>query len=73
MKIHQLLSGVPVVINNEEQHFIDEHRENVSLSSLDEHGQWVAQNLVRKNVYQLTKDNKNIVINPTHEIKQQSI
>jgi hypothetical protein len=73
MKIHQLLSGVPVVINNEEQHFIDEHRENVSLSSLDEHGQWVAQNLVRKNVYQLTKDNKNIVINQNHETKQQSI
>jgi len=73
MKIHQLLSGVPVVINNEEQHFIDEHRENVSLSSLDEHGQWIAQNLVRKNVYQLTKDNKNLVINQNHETKQPSI
>lgn len=73
MKIHQLLDGISVVINNEEQHFIEDHHANVSLSSLDEHDQWIAQNLVRKNVYQLTKDNKNIVINRDHETKQQSI
>jgi hypothetical protein len=73
MKIHQLLDGVPIVINNEEQHFIEDHRASISLSSLDEHDQWIAQNLVRKNVYQLTKDNKSIVINQDHETKQQFI
>lgn len=73
MRIHQLLGGVSVVITNEEKNFIQTHNDNVSISSLDDHETWVAQNLVRKNVYQLTKDSKNIVINRDHENKQSTI
>jgi hypothetical protein len=73
MKIHQLLDSVSIIITNEEYNFINGHSENVPLSSLDEHGVWVAQNLVRKNVYQLTKDNKHIVINKGYDTKQSII
>lgn len=63
MKIHHLLGGISIAITNEERNFIKAHSEPTSLSSLDEHGHWLAQNLVRKNVYTLTNDSKYIVIN----------
>lgn len=56
MKIHQILNGVGIVINNEEHEFIDRNGETVYLNMLDEHSQWVAQNLVRKGVYGISKD-----------------
>jgi hypothetical protein len=73
MKIHQLLDSVSIIITNEERSFIDGHQEHIPLSSLDDHEVWVAQNLVRKNVYQLTKDNRHIVINKGHENQQSTI
>lgn len=72
MKIHHLLNSVSIIITNEERSFINSHQEHIPLSSLDDHEVWVAQNLVRKNVYQLTNDNKHIVINKGYE-NQQSI
>lgn len=69
MKIHQLVGTIPIVVTNEEKRFIKGHPDNVPLSALDDHELWIAQNLVRKNVYQLTNDNKNIVINNGNEIK----
>lgn len=73
MKIHHLLGSVSIIITNEERNFINDHSENIPLSSLDDHGVWVAQNLVRKNVYRLTKDNKYIVINKGHETQHSTI
>lgn len=73
MKIHQLLNSVSIIITNEERSFIKGHNDTIPLSSLDAHEVWVAQNLVRKNVYQLTNDNKDIVINRGHENKQPTI
>lgn len=67
MKIHQLLGEPSIAITNEEHSFIKKYNDSVSLSSLNEHESWVAQNLVRKNVYKLTKDSKNIVINKGHD------
>jgi hypothetical protein len=60
MKIHQLLSGVGVAITNEEQQFISRHDNNVRLSSLDDHDVWLAQSLVRKGVYSISKDNSTL-------------
>ena len=57
MKIHQLLSGVGVMITNEEQTFIDNHENHVKITSLDDHDQWLAQSLVRKGIYSISKDN----------------
>ena len=73
MKIHQLIQGPSIAITNEEKNFIDSHGERVSLYSLNEHEIWLAQNLVRKQVYVLTKDNRYIVINKSNESKNPSI
>jgi uncharacterized protein YlxP (DUF503 family) len=61
MKIAQLLSGVSIAITNEERRFIDKHQTQVSITSLDEHDQWLAQNLVRKGVYAISKDSRSII------------
>lgn len=63
MRLHQLINGISIAITNEEREFIRSHSDVISLSGLNEHDLWLAQNLVRKNVYQLTSDSKNIVIN----------
>lgn len=61
MKIQQLLSGIRMPITNEEHRFIETHDNNIRLSSLDEHDQWLAQNLVRKGVYAISKDSNTLV------------
>lgn len=60
MKIHQLLDGIGVAITNEEQQFISRHDNNVRLSSLDDHDVWLAQSLVRKGVYSISKDSSTL-------------
>ena len=67
MKIHHLLDRASIAITNEEHSFINAHHTSISLSSLNERESWIAQNLVRKNVYTLTKDSRNIVINRGQE------
>jgi hypothetical protein len=61
MKIGQLLSGMHIVLTNEEQSFVKRHKDSVSITSLDEHDQWLAQNLVRKGIYSISKDSQTIV------------
>jgi hypothetical protein len=67
MKIHHLLDGISIAITNEERKFINTHHKEIPLSALDAHDTWLAQNLVRKDVYKLTNDNKYIVINRGQE------
>jgi hypothetical protein len=66
MKIVQLLSGFPTAITNEEQEFVRRHPTEVTITSLDEHNQVVAQNLVRKGIYSISKDDRRL-INNCHE------
>lgn len=61
MKIYQLLKDVAVPLNNEEHHFVESHGDRIKLTSLDEHQLWMAQNLVRKGVYDVSKDNNHIL------------
>lgn len=61
MKIHQLLGGIQLPITNEEHQFIKKHQDYVRISALDEHSQYVAQNLVRKGVYSISKDNNTLI------------
>jgi hypothetical protein len=63
MKIRQLISGLGIVINNEENRFIESHNNTIKLTALDSHDQWVAQGLVRKGVYKIGKDNVTLVRN----------
>lgn len=60
MKIAQLLSGLGLYLTNEERQFVKKHPE-VAISSLDEHNTWLAQNLVRKGAYTISKDNNTLV------------
>lgn len=73
MKIHQLLKDVPIIITNEERQFIQKFQSLIPLSSLSEHDVWTAQNLVRKGVYKLTNDSKNIILNKNHAGKNKSL
>lgn len=61
MKISQLISGVGIAITNEEQKFIDKHGDAVKITSLDHHDQWLAQNMVRKGVYEVGQDNMTLI------------
>ena len=63
MKIHQLLSGIDISISNEEYRFIESHDQSVKITSLDEHDQWLAQSLVRKGIYSISKDNVTLTKN----------
>jgi hypothetical protein len=70
MKIAQLLSGVSIVVTNEEQQFIDTHKNQVKITSLDNHDQWLAQNMVRKGLYSISNDNTTLLKN-LHETNPQ--
>jgi hypothetical protein len=61
MKIHQLIGGPTIALTNEETSFVTKHNDQVKLTSLDDHDQWLAQSLVRKGVYQISKDSTTLV------------
>ena len=63
MKIQQLISGPSIHLTNEETQFVKKHHDQVKITSLDEHDQWLAQALVRKGVYQISKDNNTLLNN----------
>ena len=62
MRIHQLIDSPSVVVTNEEKTFIDQHGNDVAVLLLDDHKKWVAQNLVRKGVYELSKDGRYLLL-----------
>jgi hypothetical protein len=61
MRIHQLVSGPSIALTNEETKFVKKHSDQVKITSLDEHDQWLAQNLIRKGVYAISKDNNTLI------------
>lgn len=63
MKIHQLLGGVSIALTNEETAFVNKHSNQVRITSLDEHDQWLAQGLVRKGIYNISKDSTTLIKN----------
>jgi hypothetical protein len=60
MKIYQLLD-IPVILNNEEERFLESHSDRLSIDSLYEREYIVAQNLVRKGVYSISNDSKHLI------------
>jgi hypothetical protein len=60
MKIYQLLD-IPVILNNEEEQFLESHSDRLSIDSLYEREYIVAQNLVRKGVYSISNDSKHLI------------
>lgn len=64
MKIHHLLDNLDVALSNEENKFINSNSDVISLDSLHDRESLIAHNLVRKGVYDISKDS-------THLIKQE--
>lgn len=63
MRLHEINNGVPVILNNEEQKFVKTFRNHVLINSLNEHEKWIAQNLVRKNVYTIIDNDRYLKLN----------
>lgn len=62
MRIHQLL-GHGVILTNEENEFVNIHPSKIEIQSLVERSRIVAHNLVRKGVYQISKDSTYLIKN----------
>jgi hypothetical protein len=61
VKILDLYSELPIILNNEEKKFVVVHGFRASLSSMNERDQWIAENLIRKGVYNYSHDRAYIV------------
>ncbi len=62
MRIHQILGAPSIILTNEEKAFVDQHHETIPLHSLYDREQVLARNLVRKGVYEISNDNRSIVL-----------
>jgi hypothetical protein len=60
MKIIELIN-FSIPLTNEEQEFISSHPKRVSLSQLMDRDQVLARNLVRKGIYNISKDNQHLI------------
>lgn len=60
MKIVHLLN-ISVPLSNEEDLFVNEHSNEFSIESLMGRDEVVARNLVRKGIYEISKDSKRLV------------
>lgn len=58
MRIHHLLDTPSIILTNEEKDFVDAMGNEIKLHSLRDREQVLAQNLVRKGVYSISKDSK---------------
>lgn len=59
MKIVHLL-GLDVPLSNEENKFVNEHTGLIRIEGLGEREQYIARNLVRKGIYEISKDDQHI-------------
>jgi hypothetical protein len=54
MKIIDVINSIGVVINREEREFVSRYGDDVQLTNLNEREVWLAQNLVRKGLYEIS-------------------
>lgn len=71
MKIYELLDSPQLAISNEEHHFVENHHSTIDLDSLNEREMVIAQNLVRKGLYAISKDSTSI-IRQGNEVEQKT-
>lgn len=60
MRIHQILNGVDIILTNQEKAFVESHGDIINIGSLDDADTFLAQGLVRKGVYQTSKNGDKI-------------
>lgn len=59
MNLQELISSINIFLTNEEKKFVKKYN-TIKISSLDEHTKLIAQNLVRKGVYNISNDNNTL-------------
>jgi hypothetical protein len=60
MRIHHLVDKPSILLTNEENEFIAHMGEEIKVSALRDREQVLAQNLVRKGVYAISKTNETL-------------
>lgn len=61
MRVYELLDSPKLIVTNEEHHFVENHRDHIEISSLQERELVIAQNLVRKGLYSISKDSTTLI------------
>jgi hypothetical protein len=62
MKIHHLLNAPGIVLTNEETEFVNKHAHEIAITSLYDRDEVIARNLVRKGIYDISKDSRNMIL-----------
>jgi hypothetical protein len=60
MKIHHLIDSLVIMLTNEEHEFVQSHPREISIGGLYERDRIVAQTLLRKGIYEISKDSKKL-------------
>lgn len=71
MRVYELLDSPTLIVTNEEHHFAEHHPTRIELSALNERDLVIAQNLVRKGLYSISKDNTTL-IRQGHEVNKKT-
>ena len=70
MRIHHLLDSTPIILTNEEYHFIKSRPDEFKLTALEDRELVVARNLVRKGIYEISKDNQSLQLRHAQSPKE---
>jgi len=62
MKIHHLVGEPSIILTNEENQFVDSHKEEIPIRTLYDREEVIARNLVRKGVYEISNDSHNLIL-----------
>jgi hypothetical protein len=60
MKIADVVNMIGVAVTKEERKFVSHHGDNIKLSHLGDREIWIAQNLVRKGLYEISNSTDHI-------------
>jgi hypothetical protein len=72
MRVHHLLDGPHIQLTNEEKDFIDAQRPEINVRSLRDRDFVVAQNLVRKGIYEISTDSQTLHLKDAQAPKKYS-
>lgn len=73
MKICQLLDSPSIILTNEESEFVNRFQSATPIRTLVGRDEVLARNLVRKGVYEISNDSKNIVLKKDATIRKNPI
>jgi hypothetical protein len=61
MKIKDLVEAIKISLTNEEREFVEFYGREITLSNLEPRENWIAQNLVRKGIYEISNDERRLL------------